>query len=267
VSLGQNLTDLRNIWIGLNSSEPAQTEINFRDTEAIKAMGYEFEIVANPLPNLRLSAGLALPETEVVSVFPDLRRYYNENLPTWQATLAAGVADGSITSTQAANINAAIARIRQTVESSTEGTVLNRTFDHTWNFYGTYSFSGDKLKGWGFGAGANGRGRAKIGSADARVKFNTNTPTVEQLKEAAFDYQYAPAYYIVAAHVSYERKIGKVQARFQFNVSNLLDHDDPIWLTSVAYRPGLNSGPWIQGKDSFNYLQPRTYTFTASFSF
>ena len=132
----------------------------------------------------------------------------------------------------------------------------------------SYELRDGPLDGLSFGAGAWSRGQQKIGSADPRILYNTNAPTNQQRQDAAFVYQYAPEYYSVAAHLAYETEIDGRRAKFQINVSNLLDNDDPLYLSYNVYRQGgLPTAPLVQQRGFYNLQDPRKITFTATFEF
>lgn len=262
IAADARLGNVRDIWRDFGSTNPALTTIDFRDTEALEAKGYELEVVANPTRNLRLSAGYARPETETVERLAGLRAYYAQHLPEWQGAIANGSALNPVA------LTADLDNLRQALESAAAGTVLDGTYRYTANAYATYTFSEGALRGWSTGAGIWGRGRQKIGSADPRILFATDTPTEDQRRTAAFNYQYAPENYSISAHVAYERKFGDVKAKFQLNVANLLNNDDPIFLSSNTFREGgLPTGALVQRKGYYNLPDPRKFTLTATFFF
>ena len=71
--------------IGTNLNRPDVATLAFRDTQDQKGSGYEFEVTANPVRNLRLTANLALPETSAVNLQPGLTAYFNANVAAWTA--------------------------------------------------------------------------------------------------------------------------------------------------------------------------------------
>jgi len=253
---------LRNLWTNFGATDPLLTSIDYRDTEALDATGYEFEIVANPTKNLRISAGLALPETETVDLLPGLKNYYAQNIALWESAITNG------TATNPTALQSEIDNLRQALANASAGTMLNGTYKYTANIYATYEFTDGALHGFSFGAGAWSRGRQKIGSADPRILYATDTPTDQQRHDAAFVYQYAPEYYSLSAHLAYDTKIDGRRAKFQINVSNLLDNDDPLFLSYNTYREGgLPTAPLVQQHGYYNVQDPRKITFTATFEF
>lgn len=253
---------VRGIWTNFGATDPALTTIDYRDTEALEASGYEFELVANPTKSLRISAGLAFPETETVDLLPNLKAYYASNIALWESALTDGTAANPTA------LQSDLDNLRQALANASAGTELNGTHKYTANIYATYEFVDGPLDGLSFGAGAWSRGRQKIGSADPRILYGTDTPTEQQRQDAAFVYQYAPEYYSVAAHLAYETEIRGYRAKFQINVTNLLDNDDPIYLSYNTYRQGgLPTAPLVQTRGFYNVQDPRKITLTAIFEF
>ncbi|HUR59783.1 MAG TPA: TonB-dependent receptor, partial [Opitutaceae bacterium] len=148
---GSNTTELNRIGTNLGRTD-LQT-LAFRDTQDQKGSGYEFEVTANPVRNLRLTANLALPKTQAVNLQPGFIAYVNANVASWVAGAA-----GSLNPTQ---VNNDINTIRNTIAALSPGTTLNNTFKYTGNIYATYSVTEGTLRGLTFGGGGNFRGRSK----------------------------------------------------------------------------------------------------------
>ncbi|MGH8019714.1 MAG: TonB-dependent siderophore receptor [Opitutaceae bacterium] len=257
------LGPLRDIWRGFGVPEgDPRRDILFREPTARTAEGYEFEITANPWDNFRLTAGYALPETATVERRADTRTYAAMFRAEWEAALAN---DTAANPTQLQN---GLNNLDQELLTAVNGATLNNTLDYTAHVYGTYSFTEGPLDGVSVGAGAYFRGREKIGSVDPRILFDTDSPTPEQRAESSFAYTYAPSYYNVAMHIAYIREFGEKTARFQINIDNVLDDDDPRFRGVNVYNEGGISGnPLVQTPGAFNYPDPRKVTFTASVEF
>ncbi len=260
---GGNLTEIRRIWVNMGATEDNKINFNYRDTEDIEARGWEAEIVANPTRSLRLSANHARPEATIIQQRPGQQAYVAANLDAWNA------AGANTALPNAAQIRADILTVRNAIEGIAKGAINNSTFKHSTNFYATYTFFEGPLKGFNVGAGGNHRGTRKIGNVDARIKFNTTAPTAAQIREAAFDYLYAPSTFEATMHASYDYRFGpKVRARFQLNVSNLLDTKDLVITSYGTYNPGgLGANPIRQADNAFYYINPRKFTFSATFNF
>ncbi len=270
---GTNAGALRGIWRAMGYTvaiDERRFNIDFRDTESLTAKGYEFEVTANPTPNLRLTAGYARPETAIVDRLADTKRYNALHRATWEQAIATarGVNGVALTSAEVNSIRSNLDALDQTLLTTVAGATLNGTLDYTANLYGTYRVTEGKLKDLSFGGGAYLRGAQKIGNRDPQILFNTTSPTPQQRADSAFAYTYAPSYWNATAHVGYERKFGRYRARFQLNVDNLLDDDDPRFYSINVHRVGgLAANPLTQTPGFFNYPEPRKFTFSATLSF
>ncbi len=263
---GGNLTEIRRIWTNLGATEDAKINFNYRDTEDIEAKGWEAEIVANPLPNLRLTANYARPDATIIQQRPGQQAYVAANLATWTAAGALTAPTGAVINPT--QIRADILTINNALEGIAKGATNNSTFRHSTNFYGTYTISAGPLKGLNIGGGGNHRGARKIGNRDARLKFNTTTATATQVREAAFDYLYAASTFEATMHASYDYRFTKnVRARFQLNVSNLLDTQDLVITSFGTYTVGGVGSTIAQADNSFYYINPRKMTLSATFNF
>jgi outer membrane receptor protein involved in Fe transport len=240
---GTRATEINRIWTNLNRNDLAS--LSYRDTQDRKGDGYEFEVIANPMRSLRLTANLALPKTSAINLEPGLVTYYNANLKTWQ--------DGAPTSQNPGQVATDITTIRNYIASLAPGTPLNNTYKYTGNIYATYSFLNGRLKDFAFGGGANLRGKSKIASTLANT----------------YDYLYANDYFVVAAHASYRYRFSKkLNTRFQLNVSNVLDNDKYIANTYSTYRVGnVSTNPQIQVPGTIRLPDPRKFTLSATFDF
>ena len=240
---GGNTTELNRI--GTNLNRPELTALAFRDTQDQKGDGYEFEITANPVRNLRLTANLALPKTSAVNLQPGLMGYFNANAAAWTAA-----APGSLNPTQVLND---INTIRNAIAALTPGTVLNNTFKYTGNLYATYNFTEGMLKNFSFGGGGNFRGRSKVASTLAN----------------AYDYLYADPYTVLSANATYRHRLsGKFTFRYQLNVSNVLDSDKAIYNGFGTFRVGnIGTNPLQQVPNNIRMSEPRKFTLSTTLDF
>lgn len=116
----------------------------------------------------------------------------------------------------------------------------------------TYTVPSGRLKGFAGGGGVNFRGRSKVGAASGN----------------AFDYLYAPSYGLVSAHLNYSRRIGKINARFQLNVANLLNEDMLVTTAYNTYRVGnLATNPLLLVPSAYRYHEPRKATLSVNLGF
>lgn len=241
---GSRTTEINRIWTNLGRDDLAN--LAFRDTQDNAGTGYEIDLSANPTRNVRLTFNLALPETEAINLQPGLIWYVSEHLATWQA----GANDAG--NPNRVQIQTDIDAIQSTIAQLTPGTTLNHTYKYTSNIYGTYTFTDGALRGLGIGAGANLRGRNKVGNSQA----------------SAYEYLYADSYMVANAHISYRKRFGRFNVRFQVNVYNVFDNDELVVTSYGDYREGgLSSNPAIRVPNNFRYLDPRRFTFSTTIDF
>jgi len=237
-------TEINRIWTNLGRVDLAT--VNYRDSRDFDASGYEFEITANPTRSLRLTANYARPENSAINLNAGLRAYYEANLAEWQA----GAND--LANPNRTQIQTDLTNIASTLSAAVPGVELNGKFDYTANAYATYTFREGALKNFSIGAGANFRGRSKIGA----------------LSTDAFAYVYSDPYELVTAHATYVRTFGKVRARFQLNISNLLDNDDVVYLSTLNYRQdNVATNPLLTTGGAFRWQEPRKFTFSTTLEF
>lgn len=259
VTLTAERNRLRANWANVGSDDPAQTGVDFRDTENLKAAGYEAEIVANLTNSWRLSAGVAFPESGIVESMPGLRRYFAESEPVWLAALAAGTVNNPN------QLNNNLAATHQTLDSAAVGARVLQTPDYRWNFYTSYSVHTGRLKGLSFGGGMNGIGPAKVGTHNPNILFDTTAPTNEQRRIAGLTEIKSKDYYTMAARLAYTFNMYKVRTTMQLNVNNVLDTKDPRWRSTTTYTD--RAGVLQEDYNSYIYQNPRTYILSATFNF
>lgn len=277
-----NLGDIQTIWTNLGYTDPKLTTgaFNYSDVSARKLEGWEVELTANPTANLTLFANYSHPLVFIEEESIDRKAYVAAHMAEWKAgaAAAAGTVINGKTILNPALISQAILNIENSLNGLSTGTIADQTARHRLNFGGSYHFREGALKGLSFNAGANYRGITKNGSRDARIKFglpDSATPTPAQNVAAAFDYLYVPEQWLVSAGVNYTHKFGKYITRYQINVTNLLDHDTPIWGRSgpsgaynvITQNQLRNGNPRMQVLSGFVQNDPRKITFTTSLSF
>jgi hypothetical protein len=272
VIAGNQATQLNRLWTNLGYTDAEHTTLAYRDIQSLKAKGYEFEVTANPTRNIRMTLNHARPDTRVIESNTGLKDYFERNLAAFQAgaNAAAGtVIDGRVVQ-DPTQIALDILSVQNFLNGLTHGSIQNNTLKSTTNVAGTYSFREGMLKGFSIGGGAQFRGKRKQGSVDPQIKYNTTTPTVQQTRDAAFDYLYVPSTTIVTAHMSYDYRFSrKIRARFQLNVANLLDDDSPQWssYSTINANGLLNGNPRMQVLGNFAQFDPRKFTVTSTFTF
>lgn len=228
------VTEINRIWNNINRTDRT-FPTGYRDTSDISSKGYEIDVVANLTKNLRVRGNFGTPKTKQSNALPDTRRYFDENLATWQAALS------DPTTTNINQVNADIAALRTRIQAGNEGRALNNQADYNGSIFGNYSFTRGALKRFSVGGGFTVVGRRIIGNQV------TN----------AFDYIKAPAYYTVSATAGYSFKVYDRNVKLQLNINNLLDHDEPFY-TGVRTLNGRNY------RDGFYYIEPRKFLLTAT---
>jgi hypothetical protein len=246
LTAGLNTDQINRLWDNIGRLDVP--DVDYRDTQDKDAQGWEIEFTGNPLRNLRLSWNLALPESTVVNIRPQLTAYFAEHAAVWQAG-----ADDPLNPQRAA-IQTDINAIKNTLNGATPGTPVNDTYKYQSNIYATYSFREGWLKNFEAGGGVNFRGKNKV-AADF---FDPYKPL------------YSPAYHLVSAHISYTHKFGrKLSARFQLNVRNLLDEDSHVFLSQdgTGYGTYVAGGVTYQVTDRYRQQDPRKFIFSTTVEF
>lgn len=277
---GTGAPGFRDIWRNLGYTETHLTgdDFNYRDTNDRRLEGWEFEVTANPSRNITLTANYAHPLVYNVSDSPGRRSYYAAHLTEFAAGANAqpGQVVNGHTVIDPGIIKTAMQNIENSFNGFAPGTLSNGLERHRINVAGSYRFTEGRLKGFAVNAGVNYRAHRKIGSRDAQIKFGTTTPTIAQTVAAGYDYIWADPYYTVAAGANYTRRFGRYTMRFQLNVTNLLNNDDPLWGNQVTFPPPvsvinanqlLNGNPRMQVVSGFTQLEPRKFTFTTTLNF
>ncbi len=274
--------DISNIWINLGYTDPAKTNFGpFRDLSDRKLEGWEFEVTANPSRNLTFTANYSHPTVTTSAESIGRREYAAKHLTEWQAgaAAAAGQVIGGRTILDPILIRDALLNIENSFNGSTSGTIGNGP-RHRINLAGSYRFTEGRLRGVGINGGVNYRGHSKQGSRDARLKYQNVNPSLQQTTEAAWDYLWVPPTWTTSAGANYTRRFGKYTARFQINVMNLLDDDDPQWNSYSVIQAGqftgqgtnnaltvAGSNPRMQVLSGFVHPEPRKFTFTTTVNF
>lgn len=288
-----NRGDFQSLYTNLGSTNPiyvGSTGFNYQDTASRKLEGWEAEVTANPIKNVTFTVNYSHPIVYTVYESKDRRAFFAENKAYYdRAALApSGTVINGLTTLNPAAIAQAVQNIDNSFNGSTPGTLGNNLERHRVNVAGSYRFSAGMFKGLGVNGGFNYRGHKKVGSRDARIKFQTpgaSSPTVLQGAEAAYDYLWVDPTWSSVAGANYTYRFGKVQARFQINITNLLDDDKPQWSSYSVINAGqlqnlpnavTNAGnaltvpggnPRMQVKSGFNQLEPRKISLTTTFTF
>jgi hypothetical protein len=223
-----------------NPQDAGFGSVAYSDTTSLDVSGYEFEITANPLPNLRLQASYALPDAKVVDFYPSVRAHVAENLTTWQNAVTS-----TTDPTRKSELQNALVSVQDKLAQSKPGAPQERSVDYTASFFANYTFTNSALDGFSVGAGASFTGKAYAATYDGTEYFGSGLRAW-------------------AGVIAYQTSFGRVKARFALNVDNIFDEQDPIisdYHASYADPAGRHI------PNSYYYQAPRTFRLTARFTF
>jgi len=282
--------DFQNLYTNLGFTDTrfvTGTGFNFQDVASRQLEGWEAEFTANPSRNLTLTANYSHPIVQTIYESRDRRAFFTTNRASYdragQATTGAMVDGKAIL--DPAQIRQAVLNIENSLNGSTPGTLGNNLERHRVNLAGSYRFTDGQFKGLGVNAGFNYRGHKKVGSRDPRLKFDTANPSVLQSAQAAYDYLWVDPTWSTTAGANYTKRFGRYSARFQINITNLLNDDKPQWNSYSVIQagqlqnlPGALTGngnaltapggnPRMQVRSGFNQLEPRKISFTTTLTF
>jgi outer membrane receptor protein involved in Fe transport len=230
------------------TGESANASMNFADTTDLKSTGFEFELTANPNANWRLQANFAFPDSELSNSIPDSIRYYDEHIATWQETASTPSGDPAIQA-QRNLLQTDLTNLSNEINSLRVPVISDHLVESTASVFATYIFTGERLRGWQLGAGAT-----VLGKQYGNPWDNVNG---ERIK--------SPGYTLFNMMLGYDTTLNvmnrEVRAKFQLNVDNLLGEDKLVFRSYQAYGTGA-----IQPMD-YDFLEPRRFTLTSSFSF
>jgi hypothetical protein len=249
--------------------------------------GYEFELTANLTKSLRLLVNAARPEVLQSGKNITNRGYLAENDPVIRQILAdAGVL---VSASNVATVNSSVPASQLTTDAANAATAWNsimtvRSSDvagqqiaqnlvkYTLNFFGDYTLRDGRLKGLRFGGGANFRGPTVIGFRGADTIRDPANPlaAIDDPNVGPTDTVLTRGYCLGTLTLGYPVKITRaLKVNLDLRVSNLFDYNKVIY-TTTAMRPvggDLTNPARVATPTSFSYVQPRSYTLSASLSF
>jgi len=244
--LVENPIALRGVWQKFNQVQGLNTDsglgsLAYSDTTARDVTGWEFEVTANPLPNLRVQASYAIPDAEVVDFFPQSRAHFAENLAQWNAA----VNDATKSSSDRDELRAAIANAQNQLDQALPGGTQQGSVKSTASLFANYTFTGEFLRGFSFGTGVSRTGKSFAGTFDGQEAWGSSVVTG-------------------SAVLAYEHKFGKINAHFALNIENLYNDRSPI---ITGYHWGYRDQNGGLVADQFYQQAPRTARLTARFQF
>ena len=272
---------------GLNNrglGEVPSPTFDFRDQQA---NGFEIDIVANLTKNWRLSANAGIPKTLTTNNNQEQWAYLNANEATLkQIVLDAGVL---IDANSVATVDTSIPVGTRSPDATAAATAWNdiqnfkKTDDptiksysdqpkFTANLYTDYRFSSGRLKNFRVGGGVQYIGRKAIGNrgGDTIVNPANALTAIDDPNVDANTRIYMPEYYTITATFGYEHKFAnKSTLNLAFNIGNLLDEDRLVYIGAGLRAPDgdISKPNRVTVPTSYLYLQPRSFSLTATVSF
>ncbi|MBI5380313.1 MAG: hypothetical protein HZA31_00270 [Opitutae bacterium] len=235
--------NINTIWRNMNrdNDQIVLGSSQYLDSQDTFASGYEGEITFNLVKGFRLGGNIAFPETSQTNSLPSTKAYLAQNLSLWQAATN----DPALSAAARATIATQLASFLNTISAFADGRPQNGTYKYRVNLFANYDFRSGMLKGWRVGGGVNMFSRKVIGNPTGRP----------------YDLYYADSYYLVSASMGYRTNLFKVPVDFQLNVTNLLDHADPIFTGTTQLASG------VVYRNQYFYQPPRQLRFTTTLSF
>jgi outer membrane receptor protein involved in Fe transport len=272
---------------GVNARDMQPIIQTFVDTRDLLARGYEFEVVANPTRNWRISANLSLPEVYQQNAYPALLTYLTGNDTLFRNILkdagvnvsAGGVASLDLTVPQdqrspdannaVNNYNALQAAKASIIRGKQKAT---RNGKYNANVFTDYTITSGPLKDVRLGGGVNYRGPQVIGykGADTIVDPANPAATIDDPTRSATDVVYGPSYQIASATVGYTyRGIKRYPISFSLRLDNVFNTEKFVYYnTNQKIKGGSLTTPAREAVP-FQYilLTPRNWSLTASVRF
>lgn len=223
------------------------------DTRDQVSSGWEFELIANPSDSWRLSFNVSKSENVVSNLGNAITAYVNKHRSEWETwrgtSYDTGNSPGFLGDNTVGDLIDGLDRLIAFVKA---GEGVSETNIRPWqaNLFTSYTFREGGAKGLSLGGGINYRGDQILGTKAATV----DNPVSEQFTGGA--------YTLFNALVAYEFEFNeKFDIKFQMNIDNVFDNDDPQVLASY-YNPDVDDI-----EEFFYYLEPRKFTFTTTIKF
>ena len=262
---------------GMNRRGLTLVPSNYSDTARRKSKGTELEMVANITPQWRLLANIAFQNATQGDGYAGTRAYLAANDATLRQILTdAGVtvsADGVASSTRPDRsidadgaANAYNELRRAAVNLTPVDQKVARLAEFTGNIFTDYTLKEGALKNVRFGGGVNYRGKEVIGfRGGERLATGALDPNATAVNPVHRD-----PYYLVTAVVGYSFKaLSRYPVRLDLTVNNVFDNDDLLYYNTTLRPPGgdITSQARVAVGNQFQYITPRQYSLTATFSF
>jgi outer membrane receptor protein involved in Fe transport len=235
--------DLGGIWrqYYLVTGQPAdttRTQLSYDDTEALDVTGYEFEVTANPTRNLRLQAGYAKPDAQIVDAMAGQRGYYAANLNTWNAAAGGTTPDAN-------TLRNLLTNAQTTLNNNVAGATKTGLVKYTLNAFANYTFLEGGMRGFSIGGGFAQTGRQYVSTIAGMKRYSSERT-------------------IANAVLAYETKLRDLALRFALNIDNVFDKRDPIVTSYDGGWRDPDNNPIANG---YYFQAPRTFRLTARLGF
>lgn len=248
--LNSNLQNLGPLisQMGTTLGLPALAEViaDPRDTQDIKAEGYEFELIFNPSSRWRFALNASRNDNVLTNVNVRTARFLDENVYPLEAEYGTRALPNGKT------VAEEIAFFRQRIlnaKTAAEGRRAEALREYNVNVLTNYRFDDGRLKGFSIGGNLQYRGPAVIG---ARVDPITNVPDHSNPIMGN-------SYTLVGLHLRYERRLmDRYNWQIGLHIRNLFDVGPFIEKTASAV-DGSITGREIQ--------EPRNWMLTTGLEF
>ncbi len=252
----------------------------YSDRRDLENQGIEIELTGNLRKGWRMTFNYAIPEAVQKNAFADTRAYLNRNMATLRdvAVSTGGVsidANNYATAVTDTQINRDAAsgwnNIQAFMGSAISGEQkVTRLPNYILNFYTDYTFQRGFLRYLTIGGGAQTRGREIIGNRGSDTIEDAEGNVIDDPNAGPTDYLYASSYCTATLALTYRiRLTRKLWLDLQARVTNLFDYDKPRYFSTIQRAPDgdITSKARVATPYGFYYIQPRTYTFTATMRF
>lgn len=206
----------------------SDAQMQYNTVYDVEYKGWEYELVANPTPNLRLSVKYARPKGEKTNNGTEGVLYYNQHVADWRAVASA------TGTTEQQTLNSLLNQAETNFVIWGTPTLAARVPRDQYNAFAAYTFTEGSFKGTDFGIGVTHAGARQITQTQSSPAFNT-----------------------WSALVGYSTRFNafgrRMDTRFQLNVDNLFGNDALIFRTFDTY--------------DYNFIPPRKFTLSVSLGF
>jgi outer membrane receptor protein involved in Fe transport len=257
----------------------------FNDMQDREARGYEFELVANPTRQWRVTFNVGLPKVYSTNAARDQIKFYDANKETLKGiVLDAG---GLINASDVASVNTDIPLndrspdVNQAVGSYNNLRNLRANFvaakrvsqdQPSINFYNDYTIGSGRLKGLRIGGGVQYRAKQIAGyrATDTIVDPANPTRAIDNPDVDAYTAVYTPNdYYNVVLTLGYTVRLKeRRQLEFLLRVDNLTNEREPMYAGgSTVVRPlggDYNSPARETVANAYALRAPVSFTFSTT---